>query len=50
MIEKNDAPGPSQLFNQLDALRIISLKNLLVPIIERRILCRPVEELEASRV
>ena len=50
MVEKNDTTGPSKLFNQLDALRIIFFFNLFIPVIETRIVRRPVEELESSRV
>ena len=50
VIKKNDATGPSQLFDQFITLRIIFLHSLLVPIIEGRILSRPFEELEASSV
>ena len=46
MIEKNEGTGP----NQLNALRLIFPDNLLVPIIECRIFCKPLEELKASRV
>ena len=50
MIKKNDATSPSELFNQLDALRIIFSFNLFIPVIETRIFRRPLEELESSRV
>ena len=50
MIEKNDTTSPSQLFNQLDALRIIFFFDLFIPVIETRVFRRPLEELKASRV
>ena len=50
MIKKNDTTRPSQLFNQLDALRIIFFFDLFVPVIETRIFRRPLEELETSGV
>ena len=49
VIEKHDATGPSQPFDQIDTLRIIFLNSLLVPIIEIRILRKLFGELEASR-
>lgn len=38
-IKKNNIIGTSKLFNQLNALRIIFLNNLLVPIIKPHIPC-----------